>query len=326
MIASYLIHYPWLVDLLCLVVIPLLFILVGYLWRRRALRRHRTSRVFFPVMILLAVLFASGYLYGKFIGSRQLEVRRVELSFSTVPEAFDGYRIVQLSDIHAGSMDSMFLRRIVDSVNACHPDLIVITGDMQNAEPYELEPLLPTLKRLKAPDGICSVLGNHDYGHYSFADEREKINNLGRIMTYQQDMDWYMMTNSRRFIRRGDQRIVIAGMENDGEGRFPQLGDIQASLYGANRNDFVVMLEHDPTAWRRKILRHCHAQLTLSGHTHGGQVALFGWSLASLHYRECYGVYWMGDRCINVTRGVNGAIPVRIGATPEIVVITLKKK
>lgn len=317
MIARYLINYPLLVDLLWLVVVPLLFVGIGYLLRKK----------FRIIMYCLAGLTIAAYLYGKYVGARQLEVRTVELSFPDLPEAFDGYRIVQFSDLHVGSIDGDFLRRVVDSINAQHPDLIVFTGDMQNAEPSELDSVtvLPQLRRLEAKDGVCAVLGNHDYGDYTFYDEKTKVDNRGFLMTLMQDMDWYVLTNDRRFIRRDGQRIVIAGMENDGEGRFPQLGNIQMSLYGANRNDFVVMLEHDPTAWRRKILRHCHAQLTLSGHTHGGQFSIFGWTPASLHYRECMGVYEIGGRYIHVTKGLSGGIPVRIGATPEVVVINLRK-
>jgi predicted MPP superfamily phosphohydrolase len=317
MIARYLINYPLLVDLLWLVVVPLLFVGIGYLLRKK----------FRIIMYCLAGLTIAAYLYGKYVGARQLEVRTVELSFPDLPEAFDGYRIVQFSDLHVGSIDGDFLRRVVDSINAQHPDLIVFTGDMQNAEPSELDSVtvLPQLRRLEAKDGVCAVLGNHDYGDYTFYDEKTKVDNRGFLMTLMQDMDWYVLTNDRRFIRRDGQRIVIAGMENDGEGRFPQLGNIQMSLYGANRNDFVVMLEHDPTAWRRKILRHCHAQLTLSGHTHGGQFSVFGWTPASLHYRECMGVYEIGGRYIHVTKGLSGGIPVRIGATPEVVAINLRK-
>lgn len=317
MIARYLINYPLLVDLLWLVVVPLLFVGIGYLLRKK----------FRIIMYCLAGLTIAAYLYGKYVGARQLEVRTVELSFPDLPEAFDGYRIVQFSDLHVGSIDGDFLRRVVDSINAQHPDLIVFTGDMQNAEPSELDSVtvLPQLRRLEAKDGVCAVLGNHDYGDYTFYDEKTKVDNRGFLMTLMQDMDWYVLTNDRRFIRRDGQRIVIAGMENDGEGRFPQLGNIQMSLYGANRNDFVVMLEHDPTAWRRKILRHCHAQLTLSGHTHGGQFSVFGWTPASLHYRECMGVYEIGGRYIHVTKGLSGGIPVRIGATPEVVVFNLRK-
>jgi hypothetical protein len=115
-------------------------------------------------------------------------------------------------------------------------------------------------------------------------------------------------------------------MENDGEGRFPQLGDIAQTLRRLKRQSFVIMLEHDPTAWKRKILPHSHAQLTLSGHTHGGQFNLFGWSPASLKYREYDGLYRAGDRMLYVTKGLGGVIPFRFGTPGEIVVITLKCK
>jgi predicted MPP superfamily phosphohydrolase len=324
--ARFLINHLYLVDLLFLLVFPLLFLVVGYLFSRRSRKKAKRNAVV-PIVIasMLAVLTAGTYLYGKYIGARQLTVRQVEVAFADLPEAFDGYRIVHVSDLHAGTMPVDLLSRVVDSINAQHPDLIAFTGDMQNVEPQELEPLLPQLKRLKARDGICSILGNHDYGDYSYAEEREKYNNIGQLLSYQQDMEWRVLANTRFIVRRDSQFIVIAGMENDGEAPFPQLGNIQQSLDGIHRGDFIVMLEHDPTAWRRKILRHCHAQLTLSGHTHGGQLNVFGWSLASLRYREYAGLYTINNRWLHVSSGLNGAIPVRIGVTPEIVVITLKK-
>ena len=127
-------------------------------------------------------------------------------------------------------------------------------------------------------------------------------------------------------MRRGNDSIVIAGMENDGEGRFPQLGNLGNALYGVKRSDFIVMLEHDPSSWRRKILPKSHTQLTLSGHTHGMQFSLFGWSPMSLLGKECMGLYRIGDRALYVSKGLGGVIPFRFGATGEIVVIKLKKK
>ena len=322
MIARYIIHHMYVVDLLCLLVIPLLLLALCWLVGRCVHRRRRGLMT----GLVLALLAAGGYLYGTYVGCRQLEVRPVELAFADLPSRFDGYRIVQISDIHAGTIDVDFLGRAVDTIRALKPDLIVVTGDMVNAEPQELQPYLRQLGRLKATDGVCAVLGNHDYGDYSYVDDYTKDTNLGRLESMMVDMKWTVLMNSRRIIRRDDQRLVVAGMENDGEGRFPALGDIGSTLWRVGRQDFVVMLEHDPTSWRRKILRHCHAQLTLSGHTHGGQLSLLGWSPAALRYHEYDGVYWMGDRCLNVTRGLSGAIPFRLGATPEVVVITLKKK
>jgi predicted MPP superfamily phosphohydrolase len=323
MIVRFIIHHLWLVDLLCLLVAPLLIIVVCRLLGRR--HRGRNS----VVGIVLALLAAATYGYGRFVGTKQLEVRRVTLTFADLPSAFDGYRLVQFSDLHLGTLPDGMLQRVVDSINAQQPDLILFTGDMVNCESSEMERQLPQLERLKAKDAICSVLGNHDYGFYEYDGAFEADSDEGRLVTMQIDMKWRVFMNGYRYVRRGDQRLVIAGMENDGEDatlRSPQKGDLSAALDGIRRNDFVVLLEHDPTSWRRKILRHCHAQLTLSGHTHGGQLSILGWSPASLRYRECEGLYTLNRRHLYVTKGIGGAIPFRLGATPEIVVITLKKK
>ncbi len=323
MIARFIIHHLWLIDLLCLLVIPLLIACTGWLFSRR----RQTKRPF-VVGIVLALIAAATYCYGRFIETQQLEVRHVELTFNDLPEEFDGYRMVQFSDLHVGSLPNGMLERVIDSINAQQPGLILFTGDIINCAYAEMERQLPQLKRLKAKDGICSVLGNHDYGYYELADAADASIHEGSLISSEMDMKWRVLLNGYRYVRRGDKRLVIAGMENDASDSspyHPQKGNLNIALDGVSLNDFVVMLEHDPTCWRRKILRHCHAQLTLSGHTHGGQISFFGWSPASLRYRECKGLYTINGRHMYVSKGIGGAIPFRLGAKPEIVVFTLRK-
>ena len=282
------------------------------------------------VGLALAAVTVFCYAYGSFVGPYQLKVRHVELSFPDLPREFDGYRIVQVSDLHVGSMVNgreTILRQAVDSINALDADLVVFCGDLQNKQPSEIIPFVDLLKTVKAKDAVCSVLGNHDYAKYidnqdPFVVER----NLGLIRSIQTEgMGWTLLDNTHIILRRDSARLVVAGMENDGDGRFPQLGDINSALWGISRQDFVIMIEHDPTSWRRKILTHSHTQLTLSGHTHGGQMYFFGWSPASIVYREYDGIYRMGNRVLSVTAGIGGVVPFRLACPPEIVVITLKK-
>ena len=324
MIVRFIIHHLFLIDLLCLLVVPLLILFFGWYLTRR---RHKKSCLVVGVILALAV--AATYYYGKFVETRQLEVRHVELTFADLPEEFDGYQLVQVSDLHLGSLPEGMLERVIDSINAQKPGLILFTGDMINCVQKEMESQLPQLKKLKAKDGICSVLGNHDYGYYDKGDTQTASIEEGSLVSTQMDLKWRVLLNGYRYVRRGDKRLVIAGMENDSEESspwHPQKGNLNIALDGVRRTDFLIMLEHDPTCWRRKILRHCHAQLTLSGHTHGGQVSILGWSPASLRYRECEGLYTINDRHLYVSKGVGGAIPFRLGAKPEIVSITLKKK
>jgi hypothetical protein len=273
------------------------------------------------VPLLWFVLF-----YGSFVGNNRMEIRRVDLSFADLPASFDGYRIALFSDIHLGSMDKDFVQRAVDTLNALHADAIVFAGDIQNKQPSEIEPFQDMLSTLKARDGVFSVLGNHDYAEYIDLTPLEAYRNEGETVSREGDMKWSLLMNDHRTIRRSDDYIVIAGMENDGEGRFPQLGDINNTLWGVSTSQFVVMIEHDPSSWRRKILPHCHAQLTLSGHTHGMQFELFGYSPLALMGKEVDGLYKAGPRYLYVSKGLGGVVPFRFGATPEIVVITLHCK
>jgi predicted MPP superfamily phosphohydrolase len=216
------------------------------------------------------------------------------------------------------------LRQAVASIHAQHGDLVVFTGDLQNKEPTEIEPFCSELSRLKAKDGVYSVLGNHDYAMYLDVDLYQQARNLEATVDCETRAGWHVLINQRHKIRRGGDSIYIAGMENDGEGRFPQLGDLVCTLHGLSRESFVVMLEHDPTSWRRKILPHSHVQLTLSGHTHGGQISFLGWSPASLKYKEYTGLYSLSGRYLYVSNGLSGVVPFRFGTLPEISVFTLR--
>ncbi len=304
------------------IIVPLLLFLLC----RKFLPNKRYGTV---VGILLAAIEMSLVGYGMTGGFQPLVVNHIEYASADLPEAFDGYRIVQFGDAHVGTYTGSrqeILERAVDSINAQQADLVVFTGDLQNKEPSEILEAKPILSRIKAADGVVSVLGNHDYTMYTDLTNPIEIDtNQGRTENYQLDMGWKLLLNSRFRIRRDSASIVIAGMENDGEGRFPQMGNISSTLYGVSRSEFVVMLEHDPTSWRRKILPHCHAQLTLSGHTHGGQFSLFGLTPAMFMYREYQGMYYAGERALYVTKGLGGVVPFRFGVKPEIAVITLRR-
>jgi len=288
--------------------------------------RRRWVRV---VTALVPVLLWVAFLYGAYVGPHQFEIRHVEIAFDDLPPSFDGYKIVQFSDVHAGTLTGRraeLLQRAVDSINAQQADMVVFTGDLQNKKPAELMPFVDLLASVEAKDGVYSVKGNHDYPMY-IDDEIEKYDDMEYRSQVDDMIGWTVLNNCHYSIRRGNEQIYIAGMENDGEAaRFPKKGDIQRALFSIMRDEFVVMLEHDPTAWRRKILPECHVQLTLSGHTHGGQVSLFGLSPASLVYKEYRGLYTIGGRYLYVSSGLSGVVPFRLGVPPEIVVITLRCK
>lgn len=302
-----------------------LFSLLVFFLSRLVRRRWLRWLVWAITLFFWYVLF-----YGTFVGFTRLEVRHVEYASADLPAAFDGYRIAFFSDAHVGTLTGTrrpLLERVVDSINAQHADVICFVGDLQNQHPDEIAAARPLLKRLKARDGVYSVLGNHDYAEYSgLTDDYERAMLCEEVCRQEGLLGWRLLLNTHCYIRRGSDSIVIAGMENDGDGRFPQLGSIPNALWGVRRSDFIVMLEHDPTSWRRRILPQCHAQLTLSGHTHGGHLSLLGLSPAAIRYREYEGLYHVGPRALYVTKGVGGVVPFRFGTPAEIVVITLRKR
>ena len=316
MIARYAIPFFFFMGL---IVAPLVFSL---LCRWLAPRRHWRKAAIVCSLLAWGLVF-----YGYFVGFSTLEVRQFEYASADLPEAFDGYRIVQFSDVHVGSYNGSMLENAIETINAQGADAIVFTGDLENLHPDELEQQMSVLSQLHAKDGVFSVLGNHDYPTYLDCDEATKAECVRKTKMLERKMGWQLLLNEHQTIRRDSDSIVIAGMENWGTlKRMPRLGDVKKTMAGVSPSSFVLMLQHDPTAWRKKILPECHAQLTLSGHTHGGQFSIFGWSPASLTYDVWGGSAYEGDRAIYVSTGLGALIPFRLNMPGEIVVITLKSK
>lgn len=309
-----------------LVVLPkLTFVLCSLAGRlsRRVLKLRRNWGNYVGLVLVLAELYI--LFHGTMVGTDRLNVRQVTIESDDLPEAFDGYRIAQFTDAHLGSMKDELMLRAVTAIDDMRPDLIVFTGDIQNMRPEELPRFTQTLKRLKAKDGVMSVLGNHDYSHYVNVPPEEALRNERMTRQFETSVGWQLLLNDNRIVRRGSDSIVIAGGENDGRPPFPAKADLKKTLRGINAKSFVVMLQHDPSAWRRHILPQTNAQLTLSGHTHGGQISLFGLRPTELVGKEDDGLYVEGKRKLFVSTGLGGFIPFRFYMNPEVVEITLKR-
>ena len=299
---------------------------IGWGVKKMIRRKANYGNIVGVVMVVLNwyVLF-----YGSFVGFDQITVREMTYESAELPEAFDGYRIVQFSDAHVGTYiggREHLLSAVVDTINAQCPDMVVFAGDLQNREPQEIHPFVDVLGGIKAKDGVFSVIGNHDYADYIEATPDIKAENEKETRELERKMGWRLLVNEHEVVRRGADSIVIAGLDNDGDGKkFPQRGDVRKALEGVSDSAFVVMAEHDPTCWRRKILPESRAQLTLSGHTHAMQFMIGNWSPASFVYKEWGGLFSEGTRALIVSTGIGGFIPFRFGVPGEIVVITMRR-
>lgn len=290
----------------------------------------RLYTLFKVCLPLLASLATCAYIvFGAIFGKEYFQVKEVTFTSADLPPAFDGYRILQLSDMHTGSWTDQgnALQRAVSLCNAQHPDLIVFTGDLVNSRADELKPFMPILSQLRATDGIYSVLGNHDYGTYvHWNTEAERLANIDTLISREKQMGWDMLMNEHRILHRGNDSIAIIGVENSGNPPFPDRGNLPKAQKGTE-NMFKVLLSHDPTHWRREVLPRTDIQLMLAGHTHDMQVNLFGFSFSKFVYPEHRGMYLKAGRGLYVNIGLGYVMfPMRLGAWPEITVITLKTK
>ncbi len=281
----------------------------------------------------LAAIPLGTMLYGITRGKYRYTINRVKLTFKDLPEAFNGFKIVQISDIHAGSLDSPDdVLRGVQMINDESPDAIMFTGDLVNSEKKEVDPFIDIFAQLEAKHGKYAVLGNHDY-YGAPRDSRE-----GKQNEYWKDffakykaMGFNLLNNESAKIERAGERISILGVENWGAGRwFPKLGDLDKALKDNSDDEFCVLLSHDPTHWDEKVIPHKkRIHLTLSGHTHGFQFGInmpgFKWSPAQYRYPHWMGLYEKAEQYLYVNRGFGFlAFPGRVGMWPEITVIELE--
>ena len=284
-----------------------------------------------PLIILafiITFLVEGTLVYGIFIGRNNFQVKQFVYSSSNVPRGFDGYRILQISDLHIDSWkgNKTALEQFVNLCNRQQADLIVFTGDLVSYRTADLDGFDAILAKLTARDGVYSILGNHDYGDYYryWESYTQSVQNLYELIHRQENMGWTLLNNDHTFIYHNNDSIALIGVENEGEPPFSQHGDLQKAMEGTE-GTFQVLLSHNPSHWRREVLPKTDIDMMLAGHTHAMQLEIFHKSPAAWVYPEWQGAYYHGNRVLYVNIGAGEiGIPFRLGAWPEITVITLK--
>jgi len=280
---------------------------------------------FFALIPALGVMgwFAFGFIEGW----KRLELKHITFTSPDLPPYFDGYRLVQITDFHLGSFppSNDFVQKVVDATNNEEPDMILFTGDLVNNQASEVEPYLDTLGQLHASDGIYSIWGNHDYCEYG---NNHSIGALKRnrrmLYGYQESLGWHLLMNEHHVVSHGMASIAVIGVENPGQPPFTNRSNLKKAMKGLNPDMFKILLSHDPHHWRREVVGK-KIQLTLAGHTHAGQLKIGKWTPARMAFKEWGGAYRIGEQMLYVSSGIGGSFPFRLGAWPELTVITLKR-
>lgn len=280
---------------------------------------------FFALIPALGVIgwFAFGFIEGW----KRLELKHITFTSPDLPPYFDGYRLVQITDFHLGSFPpgNDFVQKVVDATNNEEPDMILFTGDLVNNQASEVEPYLETLAQLHASDGIYSIWGNHDYCEYG---NNHSIGALKRnrrmLYGYQESLGWHQLMNEHHVVSHGMASIAVIGVENPGQPPFTNRSNLKKAMKGLNPDMFKILLSHDPHHWRREVVGK-KIQLTLAGHTHAGQLKIGKWTPARMAFKEWGGAYRIGEQMLYVSSGIGGSFPFRLGAWPELTVITLKR-
>ena len=280
---------------------------------------------FFALIPALGVMgwFAFGFIEGW----KRLELKHITFTSPDLPPYFDGYRLVQITDFHLGSFPpgNDFVQKVVDATNNEEPDMILFTGDLVNNQASEVEPYLKTLGQLHAQDGIYSIWGNHDYCEYG---NNHSIGALKRnrrmLYGYQESLGWHQLMNEHHVVSHGMSSIAVIGVENPGQPPFTNRSNLKKAMKGVDPDMFKILLSHDPHHWRREVVGK-KIQLTLAGHTHAGQLKIGKWTPARMAFKEWGGAYRIGEQMLYVSSGIGGSFPFRLGAWPELTVITLKR-
>jgi predicted MPP superfamily phosphohydrolase len=283
--------------------------------------------------LLVAAIPFTSILYGMARGRFDFRIEPVNLQFTNLPEAFDGFKIVQISDMHIGSFygHEQKVKYGIELINEQKPDIILFTGDLVNNFAEELDGWAPILSNLKAKYGKYSILGNHDYGDYfDWNNKAEKEQNLDTLKQIQQDIGFRLLLNESAEIELNGSKIDLIGVENWGLPPFPQYGNLKDAMNGSSKNPFKILMSHDPSHWDAEVIRKTDIDLTLSGHTHGMQFGInlgkLKWSPVKYKYPRWAGLYQEKDQYLYVNRGFGYiGFPGRVGMPPEITVIQLKK-
>jgi uncharacterized protein len=287
----------------------------------------------------LALAFAAipflSIMYGAWKGKYRFKIHRFELEFDDLPEAFDGFKVAQISDLHTGSFDSKEdVSRGLEMMNAEQPDVVFFTGDIVNNEVVELNGWEDIFRRIKARTGKFSILGNHDYGDYiAWPSAKAKRENFQGICDFHNTIDFQLLRNEAVELKRGKDALYIAGVDNWGKPPFPQHGDLVAAMDKIPDNAFTLLMSHDPSHFDEEIKKYPKkAHITFSGHTHGMQMGVeipgwFKWSPVKFRYSKWAGLYSENNRYLYVNRGFGHiGFHGRVGIWPEITIITLRKK
>ena len=318
----------FLITFLCINVPKVVFTLLAFLLKKVTRKIGYSFHTNYIALVLS--LFTMGYLlFGATIGKRFFQVKEVSIESKDIPEGFDGYRIIQLSDMHVGSWekDTRAMQKAVEIILRQNPDLIVFTGDLVNNLASELDPFMSVFSQLKAKDGVYSVLGNHDYSTYiKWETPEEQEAELESLKAKQAQMGWQLLNNRHVKLYQGNDSIALIGVENSGSHPFPDHAKLKEAMAGTE-GMFKILLSHDPSHWRREVLPETDIQLMLSGHTHAMQTKIFGFTPAQFIYPENDGLYQEGDQVLYVNVGLGFLLyPMRLGAWPEITLLTLRKE
>lgn len=287
------------------------------------------------VFLSWAGMLAGGGLFGSLIygfGNKyRYQLRRVQMAFEKLPASFKGLKVVHISDIHSGSFtDKHAVSRGVEKILKEKPDLILFTGDLVNNRSNEMDDFMDVFKELKAPLGVFSILGNHDYGDYtSWTSNEEKLANLERLKKVHADLGWRLMLDENTQLERDGDKISLIGVQNISRKSFRSYGDLSKAYSGVDESHFKILMSHDPSHWDGEVRsKYPGIDLMLSGHTHGFQFGVeipgFKWSPVQYVYRQWAGHYIEGGQQLYINRGFGFiGYPGRVGILPEITVIEL---
>jgi len=283
---------------------------------------------------ILGIVLLSIIIRGIIIGRFDFRVIKQILHFENLPKAFDGLRIVQISDMHIGSFYNHQdeIQEAIDLINSLNPDLILFTGDMVNNTAEETRGWKELFLQLKSSMGMYSILGNHDYGDYvRWPSEDTKKKNLEDLLSFEKAAGFDMLLNENRILEKGGEKIALIGVENWGNPPFAQYGYLPGAMKGTEDIPFRILLSHDPSHWDEEVAEKTNIDLTLSGHTHGMQFGIiigkWKWSPVQWRYDRWHGLYRHNKQCLYVNRGLGHiGFPGRVGMLPEITLIELKKQ